>query len=174
MVLNTAYFAYYNVGLIVLAILILFMAYRKGFVRQLMDVSTYFGSLLLAVLLSPKLADLFPLVPVNAQNEILRMLDSVALHIMDIFLWFLIVFIGLRVIYRILTLVFHHRKKTSLSLVNHLAGLGLGIIKVLLLGMTLSLVLRFPLIRYGDEFVTHSVLSFMDPIQETLMEYWEG
>lgn len=174
MVLNTAYFDYYNLGLIVCAFLILFLAYRKGCIRQLMDVLTYFGSLVIAVLCSPVLAQWLPLFQKQDTDTLWDWLDPVVAPVVNIFIWFLIVFFSLRILYRILTLIFHRHKKTRLSLVNHMAGLALGGIKVLLLGMTLSLILRFPLIQYGDVFVEHSVLAWMDPIQEQLLEYWKG
>ena len=85
-----------------------------------------------------------------------------------------VVVLGLRIVYRILVILFQKKKKTKLSLINHMLGLGLGIIKALLLAMTLSLVLRFPLIQYGDVFVEHSVLSFTQPMMERLFTYWEG
>ena len=174
MVLDTSYFDIYNVVLMGFALLILFFAYRKGFVSQLLDVLTYFGSFILAILLSPIMAQSFPLLGHISHSEILAPLDALAMHIANIGVWFLLLFVGLRIVYRILVILFHKRKKTKLSLINHMLGLGLGIIKVWLLAMTLSLVLRFPLIQYGDVFVEHSVLSFTQPMMERLFTFWEG
>lgn len=174
MILNTQYFELYNIVLMIVAVMILFFAYRKGFIRQLLDVLTYFGSFILSIILSPFMAENFPLLQHASEYEILATLDTIAMRIANVGVWFLMLFIGLRILYRILVIIFHKRKKTKLSIINHMLGLGLGIFKVFLLAMTLSLILRFPLIRYGDVFVEHSVLSFTEPMMEQLLTYWEG
>lgn len=174
MTLNTRYFVYYDFGLILIAVLILFLAYRKGFVRQLTDVTTYLISLIVSILLSPELASVFPIVSLDDKDKLWEIVDKVTMPVVNIFLWFLILFIGLRILYRILAFVFSSRKKTKLSLLNHLLGLGLGMIKVFLLGITLTLVLQCPLIRFGDEFVQHSVLRYVEPSMDILIDYWEG
>ena len=92
MVLDTSYFDIYNVVLIGLALLILFFAYRKGFVCQLLDVLTYFGSFILAILLSPIMAQRFPLLGHISHSEILAALDALTMHIANIGVWFLLLF----------------------------------------------------------------------------------
>ena len=95
MVLDTSYFDIYNVVLMGLALLILFFAYRKGFVCQLLDVLTYFGSFILAILLSPIMAQRFPLLGHISHSEILAVLDALAMHIANVGVWFFVVICGI-------------------------------------------------------------------------------
>ena len=85
-----------------------------------------------------------------------------------------ILFLALRILYRIVAFSLRSKKKTVLSFTNHLLGLVLGIVKVFLLGAVLSLILRFPLIQYGDVYLNQSVLRAWDPAIDSMIDYWEG
>lgn len=174
MSLNTRYFFYYDLGLIIFGIVILFFAYRKGFVRQLGDVLTLMATMVISTLASPFFAREIPLMTARSEFEILERLQDSALQIVNTFLWFLILFFGLRILYRFLAFALHSKKKTVLSFANHLLGLVLGIVKVFLLGAVLSLILRFPLIQYGDVYLNQSVLRAWDPAIDSMIDYWEG
>ena len=174
MSLNTRYFFYYDLGLIIFGIVILFFAYRKGFVRQLGDVLTLMATMVISTLASPFFAREIPLMTARSEFEILERLQDSALQIVNTFLWFLILFFGLRILYRFLAFALHSKKKTVLSFANHLLGLVLGIVKVFLSGAVLSLILRFPLIQYGDVYLNQSVLRAWDPAIDSMIDYWEG
>lgn len=174
MSLDTRYFLYYDLALMVLGFIIVYVAYRKGFARQLGDVLTLIATMVISILASPFLASEIPLMTASSEIEIIKLLQNSALQIVNTFLWFLILFLALRILYRIVAISLRSKKKTVLSFTNHLLGLVLGIVKVFLLGAVLSLILRFPLIQYGDVYLNQSVLRAWDPAIDSMIDYWEG
>lgn len=168
MSLNTQYFFYYDLFLLVLAGLILFLAYRKGFLRQLLDVASLLVILWLAVYGASFLAENYPLLSTQ-DNFVLQQ----GMDVVNSILWFILITMGLRLLYWILTASFSPRKKGIFSTLNRLAGLGLGVVKVLFLGLIISMLLRLPLIQYGDVYLENSILRQLDPISNRLIAYWE-
>ena len=92
MSLDTRYFLYYDLALMVLGFIIVYVAYWKGFARQLGDVLTLIATMVISILASPFLASEIPLMTASSEIEIIKLLQNSALQIVNTFLWFLILF----------------------------------------------------------------------------------
>lgn len=151
MVLNPEYFKTYDLVLAIVMIVILFRSYQKGLILQLWGIASTIGSLLGAYFLYASMTKTYPLFDVPLIGTADTMVSG--------FLWFVLLFIGLKWIFFIFQRIFQAsigKAPKPLSVVNHLAGLGIGLIEVIII---LNLWISFcglPLVKNGDSYIESS------------------
>lgn len=160
MTLEPSNFYIYNIVLIGLSILFLILAYRKGFVRQLLDVVSLIASYIISGYACTTLADSIPLYTVNTSYSTV---NNVSNTVINTILWFLILVFLLRLLYWILCHIFHKVGKVKvLSFINRVFGLCLGCIKVFLLLGIVTLICKLPFIKNGSAFIDSSILRVVN------------
>ena len=156
------HFLIYNIFLTMVSAIFLFLAYRKGFVRQLLDLASLIASYVLSGILCPYVAQSLPLYHVDTS---IKLVDEITTSVINSVMWFVILIILFRIIYWILCFVTKNTIKIkTLSWLNRIFGLALGIIKVFMILSLFTVVLKLPLIENGDLFVQSGILSFVDKV----------
>lgn len=179
MTLNSEYFLIYNGVIALITILMIVLAYRRGFVRQLLNIVALIASIYISVLASEVLASNISLINTFFANQMVEItkvfggtstfakLESNA----NIALWFLALLIGLRVFFWIvIILIPKYREKNALSFINSFFGMILGILKAFVVLVLLTVILYLPLFTNGKEFIQSGVLYPIDMVIEKVVD----
>lgn len=162
MIINVEDFMIYNMIIIVVSALFLFLAYRKGFMRQLFDVVSLIASYIVSGMLCGAVANIFPIYQISTPVSII---NDISTSLINAIIWFVILIVVFRVVYWILCFLMRGTSKIkTLSFINHMLGLVLGAVKVLLILGLITILLRLPFIENGSLFVQSGVLSFVDEL----------
>ena len=161
MIINVEDFMIYNMIIIVVSALFLFLAYRK-FMRQLFDVVSLIASYIVSGMLCGAVADIFPIYQISTPVSIV---NDISTSLINAIIWFVILIVVFRIVYWILCFLMRGTSKIkTLSFINHMLGLVLGAVKVLLILGLITIFLRLPFIENGSLFVQSGVLSFVDEL----------
>ena len=157
MIINVEDFMIYNMIVVFVSALFLFLAYRKGFMRQLFDVVSLIASYIVSGMLCGAVADIFPIYQISTPVSII---NDISTSLINSIIWFVF-----RIVYWILCFLMRGTSKIkTLSFINHMLGLVLGAVKVLLILGLITIFLRLPFIENGSLFVQSGVLSFVDEL----------
>lgn len=162
MIIKVEDFMIYNMLIIVVGVIFLCMAYRKGFMRQLLDVISLVASYIVSGMLCGAMATVFPLYQISTPVLII---NDISTSLMNSIIWFVILIVVFRVIYWILCFLMRGTSKIkALSFINRMLGLVLGAVKVLLILGVITIFLKLPFIENGSLFVQSGVLSFVNEL----------
>lgn len=160
MKINVEDFLMYNGIIIVITLLFLYLAYQKGFMRQVLDLLSLIASYFISGIMCSKLAELFPL---YKPDKDLEMFSTFTNSIVNSILWFILLIIAFRIIYYILLAITKGATKIkTLSFINKFLGLGLGIVKMVLVLIVLTLFLQLPFVENGKQFIDTGVLRYVN------------
>ena len=87
MIINVEDFMIYNMIIIVVSALFLFLAYRKGFMRQLFDVVSLIASYIVSGMLCGAVADIFPIYQISTPVSII---NDISTSLINAIIWFVI------------------------------------------------------------------------------------
>lgn len=150
----------YNLIIIIVSAIFLYLAYRKGFVRQLLDVVSLVASYVISAFLCSHMASIFPLYSMATSIEFVNDFSD---SLINSILWFVILIFLLRVAYWIVCWCSRKVLKIkALSFINRILGLLLGFIKVVMVLTVITLFLKLPFVENGNLFVQNSILSMID------------
>lgn len=137
-------------------------AYYKGFVRMLINIICWIGSLVLSLYASFYLGENYPLQFLMSYAENFESIQYAA--------WFLICFLSLRGMYHLLNvLIPYSRPKGIFSLANHLLGLAAGLIVVIFNLIIVCFILQTGIIPNGIHILNNTWLYY---INQLLPYFW--
>lgn len=164
-----------NVMALIILIICVWKGYKDGFALSLYDLVSFVLILFIAYSVAISLASVLPLVPQSvltqltiANNELLDMMINVALfYLINLLVWFLIVFIGLKVLSLLLRQVLKAFKNIPLlGKCNQYLGVFFGIIKTYLLILLMGWVFSLPVFTNGTAMVNASVIAPINNISK--------
>ena len=164
-----------NVMALIILIICVWKGYKDGFALSLYDLVSFVLILFIAYSVAISLASVLPLVPRSvltqltiANNELLDMMINVALfYLINLLVWFLIVFIGLKVLSLLLRQVLKAFKNIPLlGKCNQYLGVFFGIIKTYLLILLMGWVFSLPVFTNGTAMVNASVIAPINNISK--------
>ncbi|MDO4467664.1 MAG: CvpA family protein [Bacillota bacterium] len=167
MTLDSNLFLVYNAAIVIVSALMIFFAYKRGFVRQLLNIAALVGSVYISIIACEILAPKFSLINTffaKYMVEITKVFGGLSTFAklessVNICLWFVLLLVGLRIFFWIVILLIpKYRKKDVLSFVNHFFGMILGFVKVFVVLVLLTVILNLPIFTNGSEFVQSGVL----------------
>lgn len=152
MILQSNYFAIYDFVLVLISFFILLRAFHKGFLRQLFDLMATILSFVGAWWFYDDLSQAYPLVHLSS------LIDDP----LNKLVWFVLLILGIRIFLRLFLFLVDasrpKRKKSALSLINHMAGLGIGFVEVGCIFFLWTAFCQLPFVENGDTYVQHSVV----------------
>lgn len=152
MILNPNYFAVYDFVLVIISLIILIHAFQKGFLRQLLGFISTILSFVGAWAFYDAASQAYPLVHLSS------LIDDP----LNKLLWFLLLLVGIRLVVGLFVFIFRaskpKKKMSPLSFLNHLAGLGLGIMEVSCVFFLWMAFCQMPFVTNGDTYIQHSVV----------------
>ena len=164
-----------NVMALIILIICVWKGYKDGVALSLYDLVSFVLILFIAYSVAISLASVLPLVPQSvltqltiANNELLDMMINVALfYLINLLVWFLILFIGLKVLSLLLRQVLKAFKNIPLlGKCNQYLGVFFGIIKTYLLILLMGWVFSLPVFTNGTAMVNASVIAPINNISK--------
>lgn len=164
-----------NVMALIILIICVWKGYKDGFALSLYDLVSFVLILFIAYSVAISLASVLPLVPQSvltqltiANNELLDMMINFALfYLINLLVWFLILFIGLKVLSLLLRQVLKAFKNIPLlGKCNQYLGVFFGIIKTYLLILLMGWVFSLPVFTNGTAMVNASVIAPINNISK--------
>lgn len=166
MVVNSEYFIYINVFIVVIYVIFALIGYKNGLVLQIIDFIYNILAILVAWFISPIIAAHFPLVKLDELYT--------ALHfdvLIDTLIYCVAIFLILKLIYMFIKPLFKGVSKLPLlGFINKIGGFLLGVVNATIIVLLLSLLLNTPLIENGKEIKENTFLKYCDNLSTKTME----
>lgn len=160
--ISQEYFMFVNIAIILIYVVFGIVAFKNGFLYQLISLIFNGLSLVAAWFLGPILAKLIPLVKMDNSNGLIDFSPYI-----NSLIYMVIVFIALRIIYLIIKPAF---KKVSdipiLGGINKIGGFLIGLINATIIVVLLSLLLNTKIISNGQEIKEKTILKYSDTITD--------
>ena len=157
------YFLYINIAIIIIYLVFILIGYLRGLLYEV--VSILYSSLALYVswIISPVLANLYPILSLKNIYE-----DDVVTNlfnfdpILNTIIYFVIVFIVLKIFYIIISLILKgFNKLPIIGKVNKILGAIFGIVNGTIVTLILSMFFTLPIFKNGDEVVEKTLFKFV-------------
>ena len=174
MSIPTNIFPFINIFIVILYIALIIIGYTKGFLFELLSLAYTLISLLIAWIISPVFANIYPIIKLeNISNETQLMSKLVNLDaIVNTVLYFVIVFLVLKVFYWILAVVLKGMNKLPvIGTFNKLLGALFGVINATLITFMLSLLLSLPVIKNGNEVKNGTLFKYISNYSQVALNY---
>ena len=154
MYIESSYFILINIAAIVILAGSILLAYKNGFIYQLLNLIAFFVSIVASIVLAPTLAEHFPLF--KDYSDLGDMITKVFLNSI---IWYFIVFIVFKIILAILlTIAKMFSKLPIIGKLNKILGALLGAVTGTLWVLVLSTILSTPLFINGQEAIDHTII----------------
>lgn len=155
-----------NIAIILIYVVFGIVAFKNGFLYQLISLVFNGLSILAAWFLGPILANLIPLVKLDGLNGAFD-----ASPYLNSIIYMVIVFIALRIIYLLIKPLF---KKVSdipiIGGINKIGGLLIGLINATIIVVLLSLLLNTKIITNGQEVKENTLFKYTDKVTEEFLK----
>lgn len=174
MLVKESAYLYINIAVILLYVSFVILGYIKGLFYELISLVYTGVSLFIAWLISPVFAELFPIVKMGEiydEGSILNNIVNVN-PLINTALYFLIVFIVLKIAYIIISLVVKSFNKLPvLGTFNKILGAIFGIINATLITLLISIFFTLPLFKNGNEVRKNTILNYVDSISNQAIKF---
>ena len=164
--ISQEYFMFVNIAIILIYVVFGIVAFKNGFLYQLISLVFNGLSILAAWFLGPILANLIPLVKLDGLNGAFD-----ASPYLNSIIYMVIVFIALRIIYLLIKPLF---KKVSdipiIGGINKIGGLLIGLINATIIVVLLSLLLNTKIITNGQEVKENTLFKYTDKVTEEFLK----
>lgn len=159
------------VGLFILCII---KGFKKGFVYQLINILFLFISLAIGYFVSPILSKSIPIFKFSNEDTLLNaILESIKIaDLINNVIWFVIIVIGLNLIYLIIKPLFKSFSKMPvIGTFNKILGAFLGIIYAYLIVSLLVIFLSIPFFKEGKAIKDNTILKYTDTVSNLVNNY---
>lgn len=163
------YFIYISVFIILLYAVMMFFAYKRGFLYGVISIVYTLLALLLSYFASPVFASLFPLVKAEQLGSQFSLIGNIIDldKLINTVAYFIIIFLILKVLYLFIELLLKSFNKIPvIGSFNQFLGLFIGFINATLITLALSMLLTLPVIRNGKEIREKTILRYINGISE--------
>lgn len=167
-------FIYIDIFIVVILLIFLVVGYKRGFVFELVSLVYSICAILVSWFVAPVLASLYPLFKLDNITEQLELLQRFVDFetFINIFIYFVIVFLVLKAFYVVLAIVLKGMNKIPvIGGMNQMLGAIIGIINGLIVTFVLSLVLTLPIFENGNEVKNNTLFSYIDKYSTKAIEF---
>lgn len=167
--IGSNFILYINIGILILFIALIIIGYSKGFLLQLLSLLYTIASLTAAWFLSPVLAEKYPIIHLDKINSEYKLISEF-LHldnIINVVIYFIIIFFVLKLIYIILSVILKGVNKIPVvGKLNKVLGAMLGCVNAILISVLIGMLLTLPIFKNGKEIKDKTVLKYTDGIAQ--------
>lgn len=158
-----------NPILCILALLLIYMGYRKGFLSKILSLFSFVVVVLLSWKVAPLLSKSFHILPKEYAPYQESMLADFFYQYANQLLIFAILVVGVSILLFLLKpIILLVKELPVISFANALMGALLGVVEMVLLSFVLLFVLHTPLIKNGQEVIDSSFFSSVEILQDKL------
>ncbi len=173
--LNESMVIVLNITALLLAIYFIFQGFRKGLLRSLLSLVGTVVSFYLSWMLSEHIGNAFPLIKNTSTDILIQQMSSEIYTFANRVIWFVIVFIVLRIVCFILDLILQTiHKIPGVHVVSSVLGMLFGLIETVVWILLLCIFIESPIFSHGSTVVEESVLGaikdFVVPISSQVFE----
>ncbi len=173
--LNESMVIILNIIAFLLAIYFVFQGFRKGFLRSVLSLVGTIVCCYLSWMLSEHLGNIFPIVQNTSTNPLIQQIGSEIYTFANRIIWFVIVFIVLRIICFVLDLILQSvHKIPGVHVVSSLLGMVFGLVETVVWILLLCIFIESPIFAHGSALVNESVLGaikdLITPISQQIFE----
>lgn len=162
MYIDTNYFMFINIGVILILVISVLLAYKNGFVYQALNLVSFVVAFLASMTLAPTLSRYFPLF-----TDYVSVSDAISKTFMNIALWYVIVFVVFKLVLAILLVVAKIFNKIPLiGGVNKILGALMGVVTGAIWILLLTTLLATPLFSNGKEVINHTIIKPLSEIAD--------
>lgn len=162
MYIDTNYFMFINIGVILILVISVLLAYKNGFVYQALNLVSFVVAFLASMTLAPTLSRYFPLF-----TDYVSVSDAISKTFMNITLWYVIVFVVFKLVLAILLVVAKIFNKIPLiGGVNKILGAVMGVVTGAIWILLLTTLLATPLFSNGKEVINHTIIKPLSEIAD--------
>lgn len=170
--ISSDYFLYINIAIVLIYIFFIVIGYIKGFLFELVSLAYTFLSGVIAWLLSPVFAGIYPLIKIeesSAQIELLNKFINID-NVLNTAIYFVIIFLVLKLFYVVLAFVLKGINKIPvIGKFNQILGAIAGIINATLISLVLSILLTLPIIKNGQEVKDKTIFKYIDVLTNKVL-----
>lgn len=170
--ISSDYFLYINIAIVLIYIFFIVIGYIKGFLFELVSLAYTFLSGVIAWLLSPVFAGIYPLIKIeesSAQIELLNKFINID-NVLNTAIYFVIIFLVLKLFYVVLAFVLKGINKIPvIGKFNQILGAIAGIINATLVSLVLSILLTLPIIKNGQEVKDNTIFKYIDVLTNKVL-----
>lgn len=172
---SSEYFIYIDIAIALIYIALIIIGYKKGFLYELVSLVYTGVSIVIAWFLSPVLASLYPII--NYQDNVVESMQLINKlvdlnPILNTIIYFVIIFLVLKVFYFILALLIKGINKIPvIGKFNQILGIFAGILNATIIVLALSMLLSLPAIDNGNEIKNGTVFKYIDIYSKNIMSY---
>ena len=169
-----AYFMYLNVIIALIYLAFIIIGYCKGFIYGVISVIYTGLALFISWLLSPVLSNLYPIVNMESESLEAQLLNKFidTNQIINNVLYFVIIYLVLKVLYIIISLIVKAFNKVPvLGTFNKILGGILGFVNATIVALLISVVLTLPVFKNGNEARDASVLKYIKSTSDKVVSY---
>ena len=164
MIIPSEAFIYISIFIVVLYLVFMIIGYTKGFLYELMSLGYTALSVIIAWAISPTLANLYPIVNLENISDNNLLLKTININpIINTVIYFIIVFLLLKLFYIVLSLILKGMNKIPVvGKLNQILGLFAGIFNATIVTLALTMLLSLPIIKNGKEVKENTILMFIN------------
>ena len=175
MTVPSEYFLYINIFIFALYLVFIFIGYKKGFLYELISLIYTALAIGAAWFVSPVLASVFPIVDLNTVSGGQYQMLSTMLNlnsIVNIVIYFLLVFLVLKLIYVFISLLLKSMNKIPvIGSFNQILGAVFGFINATLIVLSLSMLCSLPILKNGEEIKEGTVLKLITTYSDQALNF---
>ena len=165
MIIPQNVFIFISLFIIALYIVMMIIGYNKGFLYELISL-VYTGlSLGIAWLISPVLAEQFPLLNAEKLGDKFKLIVSLfpVEKVLNIAVYFLIVFLVLKLFYLFISMILKSLNKLPvIGKMNQVLGALSGIINATIITLAISMLFTLPIFKNGKEVREGTILKYIN------------
>ena len=165
MIIPQNVFIYITLLIIALYIAMIIIGYHKGFLYELISFVYTALSLAVAWLVSPVLAQQFPLINPEKLGDKYKLIVSLlpVEKVLNIATYFIIVFLVLKVFYIFISMLLKSLNKLPLiGNLNQILGAFSGIINATIITLAISMLFTLPVFKNGNEVREGTILKYVN------------
>ena len=166
MIIPNECFLYVDIAIITILLLSAFIAFKKGFLLQIISVIYTLVSIFLSWFVSPILAANFPLIKFEETYQNVNVTP-----IVNSFIYCVIFFVFLKIIYCFIEPLFKSVSDIPLiGFFNKIGGFVLGLLNGLLIVLLIGTLLNTPLVKNGKEVKENTIYKYTESLTNTCVK----
>lgn len=164
MLINSNWYLYINIGIVVFVAFLIFNGLRKGFVLQVVDLLSLLIALVVAFLFAPTMATAFSIINVEKGGNVIDLLTN---QFMNMAIWFVLLVIGIKLVLLLIRpLIKFVTKLPLVHSVNKVLGAIFGFLVSLIWIVILTTFLSTPVFRNGKDVIENTILQPLGEVAE--------
>lgn len=159
MKISSDYFIFIDIGIILIFLFNVIVAYKKGLVYEVLHLAFKIVNVIVSYKLCSYFANAYPIITI--ENEIINELVNLQELCNDV-LWFVIIFAIISLLVSILLPLFKFVSKIPIiGVINKIGGVLFGLLCATITVLCLSFVLTLPVIENGEEVKQNTLIRYV-------------